>query len=112
MSKNSENSIKEEKLDYKWFISSTGSDTSGTTFSKDLEKYLAEEGFTKIHNGNPTYGTIKELKKEKVDGICKHIMDMRKDYRQDAQQIEVTYSKVSDTTKLKFDTKNKGDKNE
>ena len=112
MNKNTENSIKEEELKYKWFISSTGSNTYGTPFSKDLEDYLTEKDFSKIHNGNPTYGTTKELKKSEVVGICRHIMHMRKDYGQDAQQIEVTCSEVSNTTKLKFDTKNKGDKNE
>lgn len=95
------------KTEYKWIINSTGSNTVGTTFSQDLEAYLLSRGFTKIFLGNPMYATNIDYTEDQIIEICNFIMNMRKNYGQNVEQIQCSYMSTSSLVNFRYDCNDK-----
>ncbi|WP_304332131.1 hypothetical protein [Brachyspira innocens] len=95
--------IIENESHYTWIINSTGSDTFRTRFSPDLEQYLANRGFTKIFSGSPMYATNIGYEEHEIKEICIFIMDMRKKYGQNVEQIRASYMPGSYLKNLRYD---------
>lgn len=98
--------IIEDENHYTWIINSTGSNTYGTSFSPDLEKYLSSLGFEKIFNGSPMYGTSRGYTEEEIRSICSTIMNARIKYGQNIEQVRCTYTPGSYLKCLMFDLDN------
>jgi len=86
--------MKEKKLEYKWLIDTTGSNTYGTTFSSDATEYMENNKFEKIFIGSPLYGTCEDYTEEEISNICKSMLKMRENHGQNMHQIKGCYFKV------------------
>ncbi|EKV56140.1 hypothetical protein [Brachyspira hampsonii] len=99
--------VVEDENHYTWIINSTGSNTYGTTFSPDLEKYLSGLGFVKIFAGSPIYGTSRGYNEDEIRDICSTIMNARVKYGQNVEQVRCIYFPGSYLKCLMFDTDKK-----
>lgn len=105
--KMSKNKITKKDNAIKWLVSSTGSDTYNTPFTKELTKLMEEVNFKKLHGGNPTFGTDIDYQDKEMDKIAEDIIELRKKHKQDIDKIEVICSKIDKSKKFFYENDDK-----